>query len=433
MTLAHSKATVAIETHGCKLNTADSQTLAARFVDIGYQVVEPDQPADVYVLNTCTVTHVADRKARQALRAARRRNPEALIVATGCYAQRAPGELAQIEGVTLVTGNAGKEALVEQVLHLRNEVPAPCATGVEAPWSGAALFRTRAMVKIQEGCDQVCAYCIVPKVRGRERSVPIDVLVAQVQEKVALGYAEVVLTGTQLGSYGFDLSDVTLATLLRRLLEETRVVRLRVSSLQPQEITGELLDLWKDPRLCPHFHMPLQSGSNTVLQRMRRRYTTAQYAATATRIWERLPHAAITTDVLVGFPGETDQEYHETYAFCRSLPFASMHVFPYSVRPGTSAAYFKERIGDRVKAQRVHQLLELGRKHQADFQQRFRGAVRPVLWEELGHHHGIRVWKGLTDNYLRVFTRTDASLGGVVGPAQLGGQATDSAVWGEPL
>ncbi len=184
----HAAGTVAIETHGCKLNLADSQALAARFVAAGFQVVEPHQPADVYVLNTCTVTHEADAKVRQALRAARRCNPKALIVATGCYAQRAPGELARLDGVTLVIGNRGKEGLVEQVLRLRSEAPVPSATGVAAPWSGGALFKTRAMVKIQEGCDQVCAYCIVPKVRGRERSIPPGLLVSQLQASEAQGY-----------------------------------------------------------------------------------------------------------------------------------------------------------------------------------------------------------------------------------------------------
>ena len=433
MTLPQPQGTAAIETHGCKLNTADSQALAARFVQAGYEVVEADQPADIYVLNTCTVTHVADRKARQALRAAHRRNPQTLIVATGCYAQRAPAELAQVAGVTVVIGNREKDELVDHLLRLRDQKPVPCATGVEAPWSGSALFRTRAMLKIQEGCNQVCAYCIVPKVRGRERSVPLATLVAQVQERVAQGYAEVVLTGTQLGSYGLDLPGVTLTKLLHQLLEETKVRRLRVSSLQPQEVTPELLDLWQDSRLCPHFHMPLQSGSDTVLRRMRRRYTREEYAEVATRICERLPHAAITTDVLVGFPGETDQEFAETYALCRSTPFARMHVFPYSVRPGTSAAHFKEQVDDRVKAQRVQQLLELAQQHQTAFQERFAGTVRPVLWEETGRYQEKPVWKGLSDNYLRVLVQADTPLGGTITPVRLGRPASKDTLWGEPL
>ncbi len=213
------------------------------------------------------------------------------------------------------------------------------------------------------------------------------------------------MTGTQLGSYGFDLSGITLAALLERLLRETRRLRLRVSSLQPQEITPELLDLWQDRRLCPHLHIPLQSGSDRVLRRMRRRYTRAQYAATAATVWERLPDAAITTDVLVGFPGETEEEFRETEELCRSLPLARIHVFPYSARPGTSAALFKDQVPSAVKAERARRLLDLARQQQEAFQQRFVGVVRPVLWEKQGRHQGLPVWRGLSDNYLRVWSR----------------------------
>lgn len=254
--------TVSIRTQGCKLNQADSETMARDFSEAGYRVVGPAEPADIYIVNTCTVTHVADSKARQALRAASDKNPGALVVATGCYAQRAPQELAQVRGVGLVAGNGEKHRLVEMVLAARGDQPVACAVGEEPSiLVDQGILRTRAMVKIQEGCNQVCAYCIVPKVRGRERSIPPEVLLLQVQQRVGEGYKEVVLTGTQLGSYGFDLAGADLKSLIDLLLRESGIQRLRVSSLQPQEITGELLALWDDPRLCPHFHMPLQSGS----------------------------------------------------------------------------------------------------------------------------------------------------------------------------
>ncbi|MEK7778431.1 MAG: tRNA (N(6)-L-threonylcarbamoyladenosine(37)-C(2))-methylthiotransferase MtaB, partial [Chloroflexota bacterium] len=334
--------TVTIETHGCKLNLADSQALARGFTRAGYQVVASDQPADVYVLDTCTVTQTADHKARHALRAARRRNASALIVATGCYAQRAPAELEALSEVDMVLGNTDKDMLVQKVTSLRQDGLSPCAVGERVTGRGA--HRARATVKIQEGCNQVCTYCIVPKVRGRERSVPADDLVAQVVALEEEGFQEVVLTGTQVGSYGFDIPGASLFRLIELVLNKTTVPRLRVSSLQPQVVGEELLGLWQDPRLCPHFHMPLQSGSDAVLRRMGRRYTTDPFAHTVELIRKRVPGASITTDVMTGFPGESEEEFQETYRFCQGLRFSDMHIFPYSVRPGTSAAHFQDQV-----------------------------------------------------------------------------------------
>ena len=277
---------MAIETHGCKLNQADSQALARRFVSAGYRVVSLADGPDVYVLNSCTVTHVADAKARQALRAARRRNPSMTVVATGCYAQRMPDQLRSIAGVDLVVGNFEKSLIVSQVQRVRRVKTVSCGEGSEDSVAQESLGRTRAMVKIQEGCNQVCAYCIVPKVRGRERSIPPEELIATVNRRVREGFREVDLTGTQLGSYGFDLPDSNgLKGLVEKILAETNVERLRVSSLQPQEITPGLLELWRNPRLCPHFHMPMQSGSDAVLRRMRRRYTADEYRRTVADIY----------------------------------------------------------------------------------------------------------------------------------------------------
>ena len=281
------RGTVAIHTLGCKLNQADSDALARRFVSAGYRLADSEAGADVVVLNTCTVTATADAKARQILRSSHRANPNALIVATGCYAQRASEELTRVEGVGLVLGNTQKEELVARVSEAlgleeryhSNSASTPgrpvdteAAVATSAAPEAAArsgTLRQRTMLKIQEGCNQVCAYCIVPKVRGRERSIPPDDLVQQVQDRVSQDCQEVVLTGTQLGSYGFDLPGASLLALLRRILAETTVPRLRVSSLQPQEIQPGLLELWQDRRLCPHFHLPLQSGSDRVLGAMR--------------------------------------------------------------------------------------------------------------------------------------------------------------------
>ena len=399
---------VAIETHGCKLNQADSQALARRFVSAGYRIVALSDGPDIYVLNSCTVTHVADAKARQALRAARRRNPAMMVVATGCYAQRAPEQLKRIAGVNLVLGNFEKSQIVAQVQRFRTVKTVSCAEGAEDAVAQESLGRTRAMVKIQEGCNQVCAYCIVPKVRGRERSIPLDELVKAVDRRVQAGFKEVALTGTQLGSYGFDLpKDGGLRDLVARILAETSVERLRVSSLQPQEITPALLDLWQDSRLCSHFHMPLQSGSDAVLRRMRRRYTAEEYRRTASRIYETIPHASVTADVIVGFPGETEEDHRRSLELCMGVDLAGMHVFPYSVRPGTSAAHMDSMTPPRLKQRRKNEMLTMAREKASDYRRRALGSVRPVLWER-----EVRsgVLGGLTDNYLRVESKLAASM-----------------------
>ena len=415
--------TVAIETHGCKLNQADTRRLASEFAEAGFEVVEEGQPADVHVVNTCTVTHVADRKARQALRGARRRGPEALVVATGCYAQRDPEALRRLDGIDLVVGNEGKGGLVRQVISLIDVPLVPCAVGSDMDVSSPRVLRTRAMVKIQEGCNQVCAYCIVPKVRGRERSVPPDDVVAEVRRCVDRGHKEVVLTGTQLGSYGFELPNASLTRLVERVLLETDVNRLRVSSLQPQEVGPELLGLWSDSRLCPHFHMPLQSGSDAVLQRMRRRYTADDYVRSVETIRASVPDVAITSDVVVGFPGETDEDFCRTYELCERVGFADAHVFPYSVRPGTSAAHYEGQVSSELRAERVRALLDLAREQFAQFRAKFLGDVRLVLWEApVGGVSGATEWTGLTDNYIRVACRSPRDLTNRVAEARLGPQ-----------
>ena len=431
------KPTVAIITHGCKLNQADSSVLAADFVKVGYRLVDQHEAADVYVVNTCTVTHVADRKARQALRSARRRNPDANVVAAGCYAQRAGDSLRAMPEVDLVAGNTAKPNLVSLVEDLRpakSAVPANAATGLDlvaAVSAGLQPYRNRAMVKIQEGCNQVCAYCIVPRVRGRERSVPPGRLVRQVAGHVEAGAKEVVLTGTQLGSYGFELDGADLAGMIERVLGETEVPRLRVSSLQPQEIDARLLDLWSDPRLCPHFHLALQSGSDAVLSRMRRRYSASEYLDAARRIRDAVPDASLTTDVIAGFPGETSSDFEQTHALCERVGFAAMHVFPYSVRPGTSAAHYRDRVAEDVKRGRTNALLDLSELLASAFRRGLVGSVRPVLWESRDDSSGR--WTGLTDTYVRVSCRSERPLANEIAKARLGRLEEDGVVDVVPL
>lgn len=439
---------VAIHTHGCKLNQADSSQLARQFLAAGYRLVDSPADADVFVLNTCTITATADAKARQALRTARRKNPNAFIVATGCYSQRAAQELNQLDAVSLVVQNTEKDSLVALVAKVSEVSPVShvsAVTGISGPEHRQSshgtntvgqtasilnipenrtsvsrnIGRLRAMIKIQEGCNQVCAYCIVPKVRGRERSIPLDTLVEQVNRHVAEGGKEVVLTGTQLGTYGFDLPGTDLTSLLKRLLIETQVSRLRVSSLQAQEITPELLDVWQEQRLCPHFHVPLQSGSDSILQAMRRRYDTAKFDRTVRLIRQTVPDAAITTDIIVGFPGEGEAEFRQNLRFANSVGFSDMHVFPYSTRPGTSAAYLDNLVPEPIKAERMNEMLAMSSRNFLAFREQQSGAIRPVLWQSSRERGNETWWSGLTDNYLQVSARSDQSLRNTITLARL--------------
>ena len=413
MNASYPSKTVRLDTHGCKLNQADTQLLSKEFVQAGYRVVsEGDQAEDVYVLNTCTVTHVADRKARQALRSAKRRNPNAIIVATGCYAERAPDDLSAMPEIDLVVGNSDKASLVALLEDAVEEPSVACAIGDDAALTPLLKLRSRAMIKIQEGCDQVCAYCIVPKVRGRERSIPLERILATANAFGRAGCQEIVLTGTQLGSYGFDLPDADIVSLVRSLLERTDLPRIRISSLQPQDISDELLDLWTDRRLCPHFHVPLQSGSDAVLERMRRRYSAVEFQDAVARIRSAVPDVSVTADVIVGFPGESESDFRDTVDVCVASDLASVHVFPYSIRPGTSAAYYDTQVDSAAKTERVAELTEVARGLSHDFKSRFLGHVREVLWEravdgDAGEHS---VWSGLTDNYIRVRASTETDL-----------------------
>ena len=417
--------TVAIETHGCKLNQADSAVLAGEFARAGYRIVGSNADADIIVVNTCTVTATADSKARQALRAARRSNPAAVVVAAGCYPQRAADELRRMPEVSLVVGNQDKPQLTTLALAaLASQRGGLQRAAIETPGETVTGMgrRSRAMVKIQEGCDQVCAYCIVPKVRGRERSISPDVLVDTVRQHVADGFKEVVLTGTQLGTYGFEFPDVGLAGLLDRILAETDVPRLRVSSLQAHEISAELLTRWSDSRLCPHFHVPLQSGSDVVLRAMRRRYDTATFRQAVELIRRTIPDAGVTADIIVGFPGETEADHAESQEFAAEMWFADIHVFPYSQRPGTSAHHFQGQVEAADKRRRAAAMAEVKDAGFTAFRRGLTGRVRDVLWETARPvgDEGLR-WRGLTDNYVRVETTSHAELGNRITPARLTG------------
>ena len=403
---------IALETLGCKLNQAETELLARQFVEAGHRLVSSVGEADIYILNTCTVTHIADAKARHLLRLAHRRNADARLVATGCYAQRVPQELTRIEGVGLVVGNDEKSRL-PWLLKEAGWLSQPTSIQGDPITASESVFRTRAFIKIQDGCNNFCSYCIVPLVRGREKSLQADQVVAEVRHRVSSGTKEVVLTGTEIGSYNYD--GINLKRLLKNILTETDVVRLRLSSLQPQEISPELIDLWHNPRLCPHFHLSLQSGSDGVLKRMKRRYTISDYQKAVSSIRALVPDAAITTDIIVGFPGETDEEFQESYEFCQKIGFARIHVFPYSPRQGTEAAKMPANLTNSARTQRNQNLGALATECAQNYRHGFLGRKMSVLWEK----QSGGIWSGHTGNYIKVYTRSDKDLTNQLLPARI--------------
>ena len=412
--------TAAVLTLGCKLNLADSEEIARGLRGAGYDVVDHVCEADAYVINTCSVTHVADAKSRKLIRSVRRLSPRAKVTVTGCYPQSAGFVAIEDLGADLVVGTRDKDKreLVSFLADMEPTRNSPLATR-NSP------LHTRAFVKAQEGCNDVCAFCIVPRTRGREESRSIEAVAAEVQRAVDSGAREVVITGTQLGAWGRDLErPLRPHHLISGVLERTEVLRLRFSSLQPQDISPELLALWGDPRLMPHFHLALQSGSEATLAAMRRRYTAKEFAEAADRIRAAVPGVAITTDVIAGFPGETDEDFEATLALCREVGFARLHCFPYSPRSRTAAVRMPGQLSPEVKKERMARLLALGNELSDDFRRKFQGATRPVLWEEQKGSD----WFGHTDNYIAVYTSGTGLLNRVT-PTFLG-EVYHDGLWG---
>ncbi len=417
---------IAIDTLGCKLNQAETELLSRQWAAAGHRLVSSVEEADIYILNTCTVTQTADAKSRHLLRMAHRRNNGALLVAAGCYAQRAPGELAGIEGVSLVSDNENKAGIL-----LKLDESGLLSTGTPDTEDSCIeqdepASRTRSLIKIQDGCDAFCSYCIVPLVRGKGKSLPADQVVKEVMERVADGTREVVLTGTEIGSYDDDGKG--LKELLEKVLAETSLTRLRLSSLQPGEISPEFISLWKDDRLCPHFHLSLQSGSDSLLRRMNRQYNLTEYCEAISLIRTQLPEAAITTDMITGFPGETEAEFEESYQTCRRLGFARIHVFPYSPREGTAAAGMAVRITDSIRTQRNQKLRGLASECAKVFIRQFSGRLMNVLWEK----QSGGIWSGHTPNYIKVYMASDEDLANRIRPVKLL-ETRGDGVWGETI
>lgn len=404
---------IRLESVGCRLNIGEMEAVGRRLATSGHQIVSRDEPADMCVFNSCTVTAEASRSSRKAIRRLRRNHPDASLVATGCYAEMSPEEVRSL-GADLVVGNADKdrlpEALVEAGL-LADASPALHRQMLHLGLTGAG--RTRAFLKVQDGCDNRCAFCIVTVARGPGRSMPADEVIAEASSLVAAGYRELVLTGVHLGSYGIDHgrpSPRGLADLVRRLLAETSVERLRLSSLEPWDLDAGFFELFADPRLLPHLHLPLQSGCDATLRRMARRCTTRELADLVGAARRSIPDLSVSTDVMVGFPGETDAEHAASLAFVEERAFSRLHVFRYSPRDGTKAARMAPGVSREIAAERSREMLALGARLERDFAARFLGRRLPVLWEDAEERVDGRRWRGLTPNYLTVHAVADPGL-----------------------
>jgi threonylcarbamoyladenosine tRNA methylthiotransferase MtaB len=391
---------VALVNLGCKVNIAELQSLEHQLRVKGYQIVSEDERADVYVLNTCTVTHVADKKSRQLARRLKRLNPGAIVVATGCYVELLSRESHTLEGVDVMVPQADKALLADTIVSL-----VPPNGGWSPQASLPACTRVRGFVKVQDGCNEYCTFCTIPKARGGILwSAALSDVLAEVRQRLQAGHKEILITGVHLGKYRYRAPDgrITIFDLVRSILRETEVPRLRISSLEPHDFDPRLLELWSDPRVCRHVHLALQSGCDATLLRMRRGYSAAQFWNLVETIRRAVPGISITTDVIVGFPGETDAEFEESYAFARDLGFSRIHVFPFSARPGTAAAAMPRQVPDEVKSERAERFRSLGRQLASEWHRQFRGRLLSVLWEEASVGGASPLWQGYTDNYIRV-------------------------------
>ena len=400
---------VAFHTLGCKVNQHDSAIMAALFQDAGYDIVDFNETADVYVINTCTVTHLSDRKSRQMIRRAAGENPEATVVVGGCYAQTAKNELEALNEVDLIIGTNERHRVVEAVEDFRaNHVKTAYMPDDEELFVYEDLPHervsgmTRAYVKVQEGCDQFCAYCIIPYARGPLRSRSEEDTIAEINMLVEKGYKEVILTGIHLGAYGRGVKDQTcdLTGLCRRILDETKIERLRLGSLEGIEVTDELIEMIADnPRMAQHLHLPLQSGCDRTLEAMRRPYDSEEFRNMMRSIRQRVPDIAITTDLMVGFPDETEEDFKESLVFCNDIAFANMHIFKYSMRGGTPAAAMTGQIDPQIKERRAKQMADVAQKNKHEYEQRFVGKTLRILVEE---QNKDGLWTGHSSNYLFV-------------------------------
>lgn len=402
---------VAFISLGCKVNQYETNAMAQEFIKCGYEVVNHEEKADVYVVNTCTVTNIADRKSRQMLRRVKDINPASILVVCGCYVQVGREELNKMEEIDLIIGNNEKKDIVQIVEnHLANndsEFITDVMQQKDFVEFGPTTYteKTRAVVKVQDGCDRFCSYCIIPYARGRVRSRKMENVITEVKQIVENGIKEVIITGIHVASYGKDFKeDIGLIDLLEKLNEIDGLERIRLSSIEPKIMTEEFVErLSKLEKICDHFHLSLQSGCDETLARMNRRYTTAEFEEGTKLLRAKYPKAALTTDVIVGFPGETDEEFNKTYEFLKRIKFYKMHVFKYSQRKGTKAAVMPNQVDGTIKEQRSKKLIELSNENEEWYNKQYIGQTVEVLFEEKDGKY----YKGHTTNYIEVWAEAN--------------------------
>lgn len=410
---------VALHNLGCKVNAYETQAMEKLLREKGYEIVPFKEGADIYIINTCTVTNIADRKSRQMLHKAKKMNPDAIVVAAGCYVQTA-GENAQVdEAIDILVGNNKKKDIISILEEYENNHAKRVAcldigqtNEFEEMELGVETEHTRVNLKVQDGCNQFCSYCIIPYARGRIRSLPKYKAVEQVEQLVAQGFKEVVLTGIHISSYGKDLEEQEdLLTLIKAVHQVEGLQRLRLGSLEPRIITEDFVrEISKLSKFCPHFHLSLQSGSRSVLERMNRHYTPEEYKDKCELIRKYFEKPAFTTDVIVGFPGESEEEFEESRRFLDEIDFYEVHVFKYSKRQGTRAATMKNQVAENVKALRSDLLIQDGKRREMAYRESFLGEEEPVLFEEKQEINGKKYWVGHTKEYLRVAVCEDGNL-----------------------
>jgi threonylcarbamoyladenosine tRNA methylthiotransferase MtaB len=433
----------ALHNLGCKVNAYETEAMQQLLEAAGYEIVPFSETADVYVINTCSVTNMADRKSRQMLHRAKKKNPDAIVVAAGCYVQTKEQEAKLDPAIDIILGNNKKHELVgriEELLLLRGKEKKICDMtdigDASQPFEELTLSRTaehtRAFIKVQDGCNQFCSYCIIPYARGRVRSRKPDSVIREVQALAGQGYKEIVLTGIHLSSYGIDCGE-SLLHLIREVHAVDGVERIRLGSLEPRLVTEEFVSALSGmDKICPHFHLSLQSGCNETLQRMNRKYTAEEYERGCELLRTFFDHPAITTDVIVGFPGETEAEFAETKAFLERIHFYEMHIFKYSKRKGTRAAVMDNQIPEEVKTVRSAELIGLGERMSLEYRKRCLDTEQEVLFEELVDVNGTPMYVGYTKEYVRVAAESVENLTNRIVQGKITGMLTDELLLMNP-
>lgn len=410
---------VALHNLGCKVNAYETEAMQEMLEHAGYEIVPFQEGADIYVINTCTVTNIADRKSRQMLHRARKMNPDAVVVAAGCYVQAQAEKQVIDPCIDIVLGNNKKQDLLtalqayeEAYGDLREVIDINHTKEYENLHLTKQGEHTRAYIKVQDGCNQFCSYCIIPYARGRVRSRAKEDVVAEVTDLAKNGYQEVVLTGIHLSSYGIDFeNEDNLLSLIRAVHEIEGIKRIRLGSLEPRIITEEFVQaIAALPKMCPHFHLSLQSGCNETLKRMNRRYTSEEFYEKCEILRKYFEKPALTTDVIVGFPQETEEEFETTYEFLKKICFYETHIFKYSKREGTKAAVMQGQIPEQIKAKRSARLIELGEKNRRAYEESFLGKTVEVLVEEKSDVNGKEMWTGHTKEYMKIALESEKNL-----------------------